>query len=1192
MVACILMMVLLMVLVTSLMSLAAIELRRSLHEDQLAVARSNARLALMEAIGQLQKSMGPDRRVSATAELLGDQVLHPQWTGVWRTVPKDGSSWFQRDDLEGGLRDTRWETGYDRGEEVLSWLVSGSPDPEEEITAAKVELVGTGSLGMDTLEKHVEVPLVAVSGVSGKMSGRYGWWTGDLGVRANVSTHDPRYEVKADRTTPGDGGLFRVMASQAPDLTALNGGFDLESDERKRLATDGTATLGTLGKDGMQEHAFDFTVDSQGVLADVAEGGLKRDLTAFFESDGEIPATAEMAGLSDDDSLVGMVSDFDKHRVSSRHQAGGSRFGLLRDWARSAAPFSGNNVAVREPEFDASAAGPSEDLALANELPVKLAGNVKNALRPVLVEASNFNQWSSYPARVIDAPGQPGPIQIYQLRQLMYPRVVLWNPYNVELEMDRILLMLQGNGRQEMWTENVDENQLKPPRRFRSITAWISFEGGRSTDFGPFGFSMNSEGYNDPYMGSYFFAVPKTTFKPGECLVFSPPAAAEYNGLSIYRPGPYDLNANVLSCEVSPDPSRCYYVSGSDLDSSGDGGMDFKPVKFWYAPSGVRTQSDDTRVIAKAVSGSGAVTFDDFDSLPQVSVTSASLQYGAGREARISWNVNERMPMEFLAAVNPTPTVVPNVRTREGIRLRWFHEHPSNIINSGALASTAHFDEALLANWNPRASYAVRSPWENVAGVGGGPWFFGAYTRDLYDQAVSWDEQAPVLRNGRYHGNPFGPPQEGEDRYVLFDLPREETGVISLAQFQHAKLSELIWHPSNAVGNSLADPRLGDVGTAGLNRTAAISGSAGAAALGGFDQSAIGWSSDSQRGSGHGQWASHGRALLGNLPASDNLVYDLSFEVNRTLWDRYFLSTGSTEDKEDFLKNPEADPLPNGRIRLGASIRKKTEVEDIADYHRAAYHLMIDGAFNVNSTRVAAWKALLSSSGRVGYDDSGGTPFPRILDAPGERWKSGDSATGDSAWAGYRVLTDEEIDRLAEEIVEEVKTRGPFLSLADFVNRRLAEDETGRMGPLQAAIERAALNQDFIDEFPLDNSQSLPDYGHPDNIDDSTRLEQMLKPKSKAWGAPTYLTQADVLQVIGPVLSARSDTFVIRAYGDAVDAAGVVQARAWCEAVVQRTPEPVSPDESGINPKDPDSSEDFGRRFVISKFRWLRREEI
>ena len=63
--------------------------------------------------------------------------------------------------------------------------------------------------------------------------------------------------------------------------------------------------------------------------------------------------------------------------------------------------------------------------------------------------------------------------------------------------------------------------------------------------------------------------------------MFSPAKSAEYDGLSVYRPGPYNLNKNVLSCEVAPDPARSYYVSGSDID----GGIDFLPTQFWYAPT-------------------------------------------------------------------------------------------------------------------------------------------------------------------------------------------------------------------------------------------------------------------------------------------------------------------------------------------------------------------------------------------------------------------------------------------------------------------------------------------------------------------------------------------------------------------------------------------------------------------------------
>jgi hypothetical protein len=95
-----------------------------------------------------------------------------------------------------------------------------------------------------------------------------------------------------------------------------------------------------------------------------------------------------------------------------------------------------------------------------------------------------------------------------------------------------------------------------------------------------------------------------------------------------------------------------------------------------------------------------------------------------------------------------------------------------------------------------------------------------------------------------------------------------------------------------------------------------------------------------------------------------------------------------------------------------------------------------------------------------------------------------------------------------------------------------------------------------------------------------------------AWGVPGYLTQADVLQVIGSSLSARSDTFRIRAYGEASDDVGKVKARAWCEAIVQRVPDPVSPDASGLNPAKPGTAADFGRRFTIVSFRWLKPEEV
>lgn len=1175
---CVVLMVLISVLAIGMMGLAAIELRRSTQSTDSAIARANARLALMQAIGQLQRTLGPDQRVSASAEILGGAPDQPHWTGVWRSTRSDGSSFFTRDDLAGGLRDARSDASASTiSDRVLEWLVSGTGAPQS--GAGRNPVV----LGKDPAGTRLEVPGLVLKNPEGLVSGHYAWWTGDLGIRANIATRDPRHEQKISKSDAGNGAWFRLMASQAADAAMMTDGVELGDEDRRKLASSATAHLTPNGKPWSLAHDFDYTVDSHGVLADVARGGLKRDLTAFFSGNSDIPGWKNLAGLSKDDPLIG---DLDAPKnTASRYAKSGPRFGLLRDWANLGAPFSGKNVGSRLPEVDPAAARSSEKLALANEEPVKLAGNVRAGLQPILVEATNYTQMSSFPLESGN----------YQLRQLMYPRVVLWNPYNVELKFDPAIVMMQGNGRQEFNTKTSSGGVLQ----------WLNFEGGRDirfpTDF--YGI-MNSAAYHDPYMGSYYFSIPATTFAPGECLVFSPARSGEYDGYSYYRQGTYDLNSNVLSCTVQPDPSRSYYVSGSDIDEEG---FSQRLVEFWYAPSsffvngswGVAYQSDDTRAILKSAGNAGTITFDVFDSLPQLAVVSGSMQYGAGKEPRIAWSDYNRMPMEVLDRVNPKPTISPNVRTRESVRLRWFDEHDSNKDNLGTSLhdyKEQFFEESMLGNWNPRATYSIRSPWENIGGAiakkgfGGGPWFFGAYTRDLYDEeTVGWDAQNPVFSEGRYHGNPFGPPQEGAGRYVLFDVPRSETGVISLGQLQHAKLSELIWHPSYAIGNSLPDPRLGTGGNKGLNRTAAIASDTTANKSGGFHENQLGWSSDTQRAKSKGEWATNARAILGEVPSTDNLVYDLSFEANHNLWDRYFLSTGSPAEKERFSRDPEKNPLPNARMKPA---RPAPKADVLADFHKSASALMVDGAFNVNSTRVEAWKALLGSTRLSGYGSGGNVPFPRVLDAPEGAWKNGDSSDSDQVWAGYRELTPDEIHQLAVAITNEVKLRGPFISLADFVNRRLAEDETGRMGAMQAAIEKAGLNSGLKYEYPLDNSKSLPDYKHPDNISDATRMEQTLKPDCKAWGAPAYLTQADVLQALGPVLSARSDSFVIRSYGDAVDANGKVTARAWCEAVVQRTPDPLEPDDSGINSKNNGQDGDFGRRFVITSFRWLDQNEI
>jgi hypothetical protein len=94
--------------------------------------------------------------------------------------------------------------------------------------------------------------------------------------------------------------------------------------------------------------------------------------------------------------------------------------------------------------------------------------------------------------------------------------------------------------------------------------------------------------------------------------------------------------------------------------------------------------------------------------------------------------------------------------------------------------------------------------------------------------------------------------------------------------------------------------------------------------------------------------------------------------------------------------------------------------------------------------------------------------------------------------------------------------------------------------------------------------------------------------------APKYITQADILAKIGAGLTARSDTFTIRTYGETVNpATGDIIGRAWCEAVVQRVPEYVEDTvDAWATPTSGSDSQTFGRKFKIISFRWLSPSDI
>lgn len=334
---------------------------------------------------------------------------------------------------------------------------------------------------------------------------------------------------------------------------------------------------------------------------------------------------------------------------------------------------------------------------------------------------------------------------------------------------------------------------------------------------------------------------------------------------------------------------------------------------------------------------------------------------------------------------------------------------------------------------------------------------------------------------------------------------------------------------------------------------------------------------------------------------------DFGYALNEALWDRFFLST-----LPDSLATRPAN-LPNTRLRFHdpANAPALGTIEGEDGYHLAATRLWIDGAFNINSTSVEAWTAFLGSVQAADYAYSSTTAasrtdnavraFPRVRNLHG---RDPVDETGQShEWTGYRHLDGDQLKALAAQIVAGIKARGrPARSLAEFMNRDLSKpagDVRNQMGIVQAAIDSvvntatpdATGNGTGLANLSGLNTAEVVASGF--NLADNP---EAARGKLRAAGAPGFLMQGDLLTPLVTAMSARSDTFRVRSYGETRNpATGEIAGRAWCEAVVQRMPEFIGGeaaesrlDATGLGA----DSKTFGRKFVVIQFRWLGPDEI
>ena len=374
-----------------------------------------------------------------------------------------------------------------------------------------------------------------------------------------------------------------------------------------------------------------------------------------------------------------------------------------------------------------------------------------------------------------------------------------------------------------------------------------------------------------------------------------------------------------------------------------------------------------------------------------------------------------------------------------------------------------------------------------------------------------------------------------------------------------------------------------------------------------------------------------------NLNVTDD-YWDHLFLANEELWDSWFFSgiTPAVNNgvvnrtkrlvAQDFFSgqpthiSPHMQPELNGKTpgELADLVETHTATSGENGWDRIAPYLLNRGQFNVNSTSKEAWKALFmcladrrvatlqpGAAPRVAAHNEADVILTRHALANSETAANGPG--DDHAWRGIRNLTEAEIDKLAEETVRQVKLRGPFLNMTEFINRRLSNDEFGVTGALQAAIDWDEFNAGYDGTTSGSGASINAAYKTTDAM--ITRLpanypNERAARGSRYAGIPGYVMQSDILQGISSSLGVRGDTFLVRAYGESLARDGSVAARAWCEAVVQRMPRFTNPeDDFSQKMRDPrraasdlsslhPENRTYGRVFQITSFRWLSSNEI
>jgi Tfp pilus assembly protein PilX len=269
-------MVLLVMIALAMLTLSTVELRSSSNEKAMLTARANARLALMLAIGELQKSAGADQRVTALAGINPANTTQPHLLGVWKSFKQSNTN----------TAAINYSTQKDG--DFIQWLSSTtsanriSPTYPTQIAANPVKLVNTGTVS-DPLDPSNSSNYISASAIdvaaATRETGKYAWHVFDESQKANLTINQATPTTDAERIASlGTGGKpgFQIDAAYE-DLENLN-----EVDRGKLISLDSTELVSF---EPITNSAFHYlTAGSNSLLVDVANGGYQKDLSLLFEN--------------------------------------------------------------------------------------------------------------------------------------------------------------------------------------------------------------------------------------------------------------------------------------------------------------------------------------------------------------------------------------------------------------------------------------------------------------------------------------------------------------------------------------------------------------------------------------------------------------------------------------------------------------------------------------------------------------------------------------------------------------------------------------------------------------------------------------------------------------------------------------------------------------------------------------------